>query len=223
MQRARSLPGVLYAEDFDLPEAAVVERVVAPDQADPVVLEPTFSLVDLQSASRRALEEGRSMERQELSIALEARRTDALCGIVDALRQARADCARIAATEASGLSRTVLAAVAAILPRLAASNGLPEAASLLELLLPALDGEPTLQIRTNPMLVEPLRNDLATVAVAGSVSVEWIAVETMEPGDICVKWQDGMMQRDTRALCAQVVAMLSRVGEQAVPNSEKAC
>ncbi|MCQ8279933.1 hypothetical protein NFI95_15935 [Acetobacteraceae bacterium KSS8] len=200
------------------PQTLAPNREPERPAAEPVVLEPTFSLVELQSAAQRAREEGRLEEREETAVGLEARRIDALSAISDVLRQSRADCSRIASASAADLSRAVLAAVSAVLPGLAASNALAETKDLLDLLLPALDGEPKLQIRLNPTLLEPLRNDLATLPMAGSTSIEWIGVETMEPGDISVKWQDGMMLRDTGALCAQVVAMVSSVREQNISS-----
>lgn len=224
MQGMRSLPGVLYAEDFDLPadapEIRTANREPARPVAEPVVLEPTFSLVELRSAAQHAREEGRLEEREEAAMGLEARKIDALSAISDALRQSRADCSRIAGAAAVDLSRAVLASVSAILPALAAENGLFEAKDLLRLLLPSMDDEPKLQIRVNPSLLEPLRNDLETIAMAGSAQIEWIAVEAMEPGDIGVKWQDGMMLRDTRALCAQVAAMVSGMRERTTPSAK---
>ncbi len=200
--------GVLYAEDFDLPEERRPPPASKPPQ--PVILEPTFSLTDLKHATERAIAEGRAQERVAAEQEREARKTDAITLIGALLQDAATENARIAEAGAAALARTVLAAVAAVLPALAASHALGEVSALVRLLLPAMEREPALEIRVNPALLDPLRNELATVAVPGSIRFEWIGVEAMQEGDVAVKWQDGMMLRDTSALCADILALLTR-------------
>ena len=214
------LSGVLYAEDFDLPEqghpsaCAFRSASPSPEPVDrspgdpPIALEPTFSLTDLQSATERAIAEGRSLEREALARDMAARRIEALGRIEAALRDGAARNATIAAA-AEATANAVLAAVGAILPHIAASNALCEVSALMTLLVPAMEREATLQIRANPAMIEPLRKDLATVAMASSIQLEWVAIESMTAGDVAVRWQDGMMIRDTRSLCAEIGALLA--------------
>jgi hypothetical protein len=215
------LSGVLYAEDFDLPEqahpsaSAFRSASPSPEPADrspgeaPIALEPTFSLTDLQSATERAIAEGRLLEREALARDMAARRVEVLGRIEAALRDGAARNATIAAAAAEATANAVLAAVGAILPHIAASNALCDLSALMTLLLPAMEREATLQIRANPALIEPLRKDLATVAMASSIQLEWVAIESMKAGDVAVRWQDGMMIRDTRSLCAEIGALLA--------------
>lgn len=206
------LSGVLYAEDFDLPE----DRPASPssDRADrshadmPIALEPTFSLTDLQNATERAIAEGRSLEREAVARDMASRTADALGRIGAALHDGAAQTAAIAAAAAEATANAVLAAVGAILPHIAASNALCELSALMALLLPAMECQATLQISANPAMIEPLRNALATVAMAASIRFEWLAIDSMEVGDVAVRWQDGMMIRDTRALCAAIGGLL---------------
>ena len=210
MMRSHSLSGVLYAEDFDAPEPASPPRAAQPMPvpAEPVVIEPTFSLTDLQRATERARQEERMAARQQAEQDAAVLRTQALVQLADAVAQSRSDAARIAAEAADATAQTLLATVAALLPVLSATHGQAEAAALLRLLLPAMANEPRLTVRAHPELVTSLRQETRTLLEAGNTVVEWIDSETMVPGDIAVRWQDGSMIRDTNALCAQVHALL---------------
>ena len=204
MMRSHSLTGVLYAEDFDAPEPVPAEPVVI----EPVVIEPTFSLTDLQRASERARQEERMAARQQAEQDAAVLRTQTLVQLADAVAQSRSEAARIAVEAAEAMVQTLLATVAALLPAASAAHGQAEAAALLRLLLPAMANEPRLTVRAHPALLASLRQETRTLLEAGNTVVEWIGSETMRPGDIAVRWQDGSMIRDTNALCAEVHALL---------------
>ncbi len=210
MMRSHSLSGVLYAEDFDAPEPVAAPRAAppAPVPPEPVVIEPTFSLTDLQRATERARQEERMAARQQAEQDAAVLRTQALVQLADAVAQSRSEAARIAAEAADATAQTLLAMVAALLPAFSAAHGQAEAAALLRLLLPAMANEPRLTVRAHPTLVASLRQETRTLLEAGNTVVEWIDSETMGPGDIVVRWQDGSMIRDTNALCAEVHALL---------------
>ncbi len=208
MMRSHSLSGVLYAEDFDAPEPVAAPRAAPPAPAEPVVIEPTFSLTDLQRATERARQEERMAARQQAEQDAAVLRTQALVQLADAVSQSRAEAARIAAEAAEATAQTLLATVAALLPALSAAHGQAEAAALLRLLLPAMANEPRLTVRAHPALVASLRQETGTLLEAGNTVVEWIGSETMPLGDIAVRWQDGCMIRDTNALWAEVHALL---------------
>lgn len=199
--------GVLYAEDFDAPEPApaAAAAALAPE---PVVIEPTFSLTDLNRAAERAQQEGRTLERREAELDAAARRTEALMRIADALSQTRSDTARIAAEAATATVETMLAMVATVLPTFARTHGQDEAGTLLRLLLPAMSHEPRLTIRVHPALIEGLRREMATLLEDSSAAVEWVGSDAMQPGDVTVRWENGTMVRDVRALCTRVAALV---------------
>lgn len=202
----RAFAGVLYAEDFDAPEPVVVPVPEPP--RPPIVIEPTFSLADLRRASDQAQEEGRVLERREAVVHENRRQADALVRIADALELARTELAGLAASAASATAETLFAMVGVVLPAFAAARGHDELQALLTLLLPAMQHEPRLTIRVQPSLLDGLREAAAPLLEDGPALVDWIAAETMLPGDITVRWQDGLMMRDTRALCAQVRALV---------------
>lgn len=212
MMRSQSLSGVLYAEDFDAPEPATAARAAPPSPvpvpAEPVVIEPTFSLTELQRATERARQEERMAARQQAEQDAAMLRTQALVQLADAVAQSRSEAARIAAEVAEAITQTLLATIAALLPAFSAAHGQAEAAALLRLLLPAMANEPRLTVRAHPALVAGLRQETRALLEAGNTVVEWIDSETMDPGDIAVRWQDGSMIRDTNALCAEVRALL---------------
>ena len=202
------LSGVLYAEDFDAPEPVSAPPAAPPVPAEPMVIEPTFSLTDLQRATERARQEERMAARQQAEQDAAVLRTQALVQLADAVAQSRSEAARIAAEAAEATVQVLLAAVAALLPALSAAHGQAEAAALLRLLLPAMANEPRLTVRAHPALAASLRQETKTLLEAGDTVVEWIGSETMLPGDISVRWQEGFMIRDTNALCAEVHTLL---------------
>ena len=214
------LSGVLYAEDFDMPEPTLTPSPAAPPVPEPIKLEPTFSLADLRHAAARAQEEGRALERHDTELNVAALKAEALGRIADALNQARADAGRIAADAAAATAETVLAAVAAVLPEFARSRGQDEAAALLRLLLPAMSHEPRLSIRAHPSMIEGLRQETAALLQDGPTAVDWLGSETLPPGDIGIRWRDGMMVRDVAALCAQVAALVMPGGARVNPTKE---
>ncbi|MGI4745131.1 MAG: hypothetical protein ACRYGI_14805 [Janthinobacterium lividum] len=200
--RHRSLSGVLYAEDFDAPVPAATAPPVPPSL--PVVVEPSFSLIDLRRATEKAEQEGRELERHEAELGMTARKADALVRVADALGTARKDLSRIAMEAAAATADTLLAMVAAVLPSFSATRGHDEVQALLRLLLPAMCHEPHLTVRVHPSLLEALREETIGLLDDGRAVVDWVGSNGMLPGDVSVRWQDGIMVRDTNALCTRV-------------------
>lgn len=206
--RPYSPSGVLYAEDFDTPEPTVAAAKAPVPQAEPIVVEPTFSLADLRRASERAQEEGRALARREAELEASLRKTDALAEIAALLQKTRDDLVGVALQSASATADTVLAMVASLLPAFARSQARNETAALLRLLLPAMSHEPNLTIRVHPSLIDDLRNDLSELLEDGQTSVSWVGSDNVLQGDLNVRWNGGMMTRDMTALCAQVAALV---------------
>lgn len=209
MVKYRPFSGVLYAEDFDAPEP-VIAREPVPVVSEPIVVEPTFSLADLHRAAERAQQEARAQERLEFEHRLATRQTDALARIADALEHAHTEAGRLAAVAATATADTLLAMVAAVLPAFAATRGADEARALLGELVPAMTHQPRLVIRAHPELVELLEPEMGAVRRDEQPAIEWLPVADMLPGDLAVRWQDGSMIRDTRALCARVQALVTQ-------------
>ncbi|WP_419727864.1 hypothetical protein [Lichenicola sp.] len=202
--RNHALSGVIYAEDFDMPVAAVAP----PLPVEPIVVEPTFSLTELRQATERAEQDGRELERHAVELGVSAIRADALVRVSDALNAGQSDRARVMADAATATAGVLLGMVAAVLPAFAASRGHDEARALLGLLLPTMSHEPRLTIRAHPTLLEGLREDMTTILEDSPVMVDWIGSNSMQPGDISIRWQDGMLMRDTQALCTQVQELI---------------
>ena len=196
------MSGVLYAEDFDAPVPAEIALPVPPPP--PVVVEPSFSLIDLRHATEKAEREGRELERHDAELGMTARKADALVRVADALVTARKDLSRIATEAAAATADTLLAMVAAVLPSFSASHGHDEVQALLRLLLPAMCHEPRLTVRVHPSLLEALQEDATGLLDDGHAVIDWVGSNSMLPGDVSVRWQDGIMVRDTNALCTRV-------------------
>ena len=206
--RSHSSAGVLYVEDFDEPQPIIGVAKPSAPPAEPIVVEPTFSLADLRHAAERAQEEGRALAHHEAELAATALRTAALSDISSALQRSRNDLEALARRSASATASTLLAMMASLLPAFARLQARDETAALLRLLLPAMSHEPDLTIRVHPTLADGLRQDLAALLADGQTNVSWITSDSMEPGDVSVRWNGGTMVRDTTALCAQIAALV---------------
>ncbi|MCQ8239236.1 hypothetical protein [Rhizosaccharibacter radicis] len=214
--RASSVAGVLYAEDFDEPDADLVQRnrltsrgaspaEIAPPPAPVVAIEPTFSLSELQMAAERGREEGRVLQRQEAEAAQDRRRIALLEQLNEAVQASRDGARRLVEARAAAATDAVLTMLAAALPAACAHHGLAENRAVLEAILPGLRGEPEIVVRVHPSSAEEMRallDDLAEELETGTLSVS--PSPRLLPGDLRVSWRQGQAVRDTAAICRAV-------------------
>ena len=204
--------GVIYAEDFDDPALPDADADAAPSAAEPDVIEPSFTLADLEATRAAALAEGAAAERGRLAAEDAAARSRALDALAAALASAT-EAARVATEEiAEGLARAVLSLVAAGLPALCAHHGEHEVRALLQNLLPTLGVEPRITVRLNPHLLEAVRADLTGLDPEIAAAVQLVPTDTMPPGDVRVSWEGGACQRSAAAACAAVREVLAPLG-----------
>ncbi len=202
---------LLYAEDFDdLP--ALPASAPEPPHPEPEMIEPTFTLAELEAARAAGQEDGAAAERARLAAEDATARSRALDALATALADA-ADAARIVMeTAADGLAQAVLSLVAAGLPALCVRHGEREARALVQHLLPTLGAEPRITIRVNPSLLNDVRTDLAGLDPEIAAAVQLVASDAMPPGDVRVSWESGMCQRSAAAACAAVREALAPLG-----------
>ncbi|MDE2517326.1 MAG: hypothetical protein KGL12_14960, partial [Rhodospirillales bacterium] len=136
----------------------------------------------------------------------------ALDAVTEALRRA-ADAGReLAELRAGQLAAWLGEALAAALPALCARHGAAEMQAVIGAVLPALIGEPEIEIAVatdaQPAVVRALTGLDPRIAARVRVT----PAEAMASGDLRIHWQDGMAMRDGAALCAAVLDILAPSG-----------
>jgi flagellar assembly protein FliH len=189
---APTVPGILYAEDFDCPP------VIKEPPTPPPPPEPVFSAADLEAARASGHQEGFSAAKTDA----EALRADlhvaALQSLADAMAATRKEAAEIAEQRAQALSGAVMAVLSAALPKVTEAHARAELTAVLEALLPGLQAEPVLRVRVHPDLEECVRAVWKTLSQdepAGELQLT--ADPQMMRGDIRLSWADGRAARNT--------------------------
>jgi flagellar biosynthesis/type III secretory pathway protein FliH len=202
--------GILFAEDFGdaAPDDASIEEI-APDHAEPEIIEPMFSEAELDAACQAARDAGAEEGRRQAEQASQQKIATALASIAEKLTDARHAVADMAAANAEHLARTVLAALSAALPRLCARHGAAEIQALVGILLPSLDEEPAVVIRVQPDMRADLQEYVGRIAPGKSGSIAVLADEALSHGDVRVEWRYGQARRDTRAILSEISAALN--------------
>ena len=198
--------GILYAEDFDDP--------APPGNAEPEpeVVEPSFTLAELDAARAAARADGIASERARLGAETDAARARALDALTAALAEAGEVARAVAEDAADGLAQAVLSVVAAGLPALCAQHGEGEVRALLGTLLPTLAVEPRITVRLSPHLLDPVRADLAALDPDIAAAVQLVPTDAVPLGDVRVSWDGGSLQRSAAAACAAVREALAPLG-----------
>ena len=188
--------GVLFVEDFD-------ELAPRADE-HPEIIAPVYRAEDVEDAR----EEGRIAGAEEARADHDAIQTAlcnaALAAIGDGLASARADAAMVAEARAAEIGGAMLALLGAALPAATARLAPQEVAALLTALLPPLAHTPNVTLRVHPCVFAGLSAHLA-----GFAGVTAHEDDTLAPGDVVLKWQDGEARRDWASLWAQLSVALT--------------
>ncbi len=200
---ARPLGGILYAEDFDAPEA--------PPPAAPAP-EPTHSAIELADARELGRAEGWRAARAAAEAQVEAQRAAVLHAIAAALSGSRDAAEAFAVDAAESVARTALSLLAAALPATCARHGERELRALALAVLPALETEPRIVIRANPLSLHGLSETVARLDPELAARVHLLPGEALAADEARITWQDGRAVRDRRAVQAAIEAVLAPLG-----------
>ncbi len=203
--------GVLFAEDFDLPEREPDGHRAdgcEPEAGEPEVIAPVFDPAQMAAAKAASFDEGWAAGRAALLAEDTARLRQAvetLSGELDAAGQAARS---IGEQAAEAVARLLLAALGVVMPALCASYGDAEANAVARIVLPALSGEPEIVIRAHPRTAPGLLAAIARIDPDLAARVRLTPTDAMAPGDLRIAWQDGLAVRDGAALWREVAAIL---------------
>jgi hypothetical protein len=194
--------GTLFAEDFDLPEAA----------PEPETIEPVFSAGELTAAREAAWHEGHAAGLHEAATADAAATRQAIAQIATQLRTECAAGAAKAEQQAEAIAQLLLDGLAATFPALSARYGDAEVRAIVRTILPALTHEPAITIRAHPRTAAAVVREIGGLDPDLKTRVQTIPCEDMPTGDVRIAWRNGSAVRDATALWRQVADVLGPAG-----------
>lgn len=196
--------GVLYAEDFDAPDAE--------PEPEPKPVEPKFTLADLEAAQAAACCEAVLAARAAWEAGASNLRTQLLERVAASVTAAQ-DGARLLAEEvAAETAKAVLTVLAGLLPHFCRLHGSAEVRALLRNLLPQLTQQPRITIRVHPAALDGVREDLRELDGDVSANVTLMTLDTLGRGDARVGWTNGALRRDGNAIISALSAGLVQLG-----------
>ncbi len=203
----RGMPpgGVLFEEDFDLPPAP-------PAPPEPEIIEPVYSVADLQEARTEAWREGHdaAMAEAETTARTEARQT--LTRIAERLEATQAEAADLVERSAETIARLLMDGFAAAFPDLSRKHGAAELRAIIRTILPALHQELAVTVRIDGNAVQVVRDEIERLDPDLLPKIEVQASNAVLPGDIRIAWRNGAAIRDTTTLWEEITAILSPAG-----------
>jgi hypothetical protein len=195
--------GELFAEDFDDPK---------PDPAEPKIVEPVFSLAEIEAARAEAWRAGQDAERQsQAHHDAEATRA-ALAAIALQLDIASAEAEATVRTEAAAAVGLLLDALGVAFPGLRARFGPDETEALLRAVLPTLRAEPRATLRLPPHLQPRLSAVIATADPELSARLSFIPDPALAPDELHVSWHAGEARRDVAGAWSRIEDVLGQAG-----------
>jgi len=196
-------PGIiLFDEDFDLP----------PPSREPEVIEPVYSVNELNAAREEAARDSREQALTEADTSARTMASRALASISEQLETARAEAAAIAEQSSEAIARLVMSCFATAFPALCARHGQPELAALLREILPALHREPAITVRISPHVAAALATDVHALDADLAKRVRLIPTDAVAPGDARITWEHGAATRDAASLWRQIENVLAPAG-----------
>ena len=213
---ARSIPGVLFIEDFDdttpvarsapLAQAQDVEPVVP---AEPT--EPGLSRHDLEDLRATAREEGFAAGYAAAEGGLVAERLAAIRKLENALPTMSEQMATIVHRDIELVANAALSLLAECLPALCERHGADETRAAFRSILESVIDEPELTVVVCPDILEIVKDELAAFAnPVGRMNI--VANPSLLAGDLRVSWEHGSASRDTGQLRRLLLERLDGLG-----------
>ncbi len=214
----RSIPGVLFIEDFDEVEAdqpsspsAVIDGTVGREVAETTAL--TVAMVSQEEVERlrsSAFAEGLAEGIRSAETGLASQRVAILQRLDDLMAHAADDMRATVQRDTELIAKTALSLLVECFPAFCARVGGGETLKLLRSLLPSVVDEPKLTVTVCESLAEVVREELATLGERNPQIV--VRTGDLLPGDLRLTWQSGMACRDVRLLRSQMLSRLSDFG-----------
>jgi hypothetical protein len=196
-------PGIiLFDEDFDLP----------PPSREPEVIEPVYSIGELNAAREAAAKDSRERALAEADASARMMASRALIAISDQHEAPRAEAVSIAEQSSEAIARLLMSCFATAFPALCARHGQHELTALLREILPALHREPNITVRISPRISAELATEVHALDAELAKRVRLLPTDALSPGDARIDWENGAATRDAASLWRQIENILAPAG-----------
>jgi flagellar biosynthesis/type III secretory pathway protein FliH len=196
---------VLFAEDFDLPPDS-------DNPPEPEVIEPTFSLAEVEAARAQGAQAAREATSAEATAADHAIVRQTVTAIAEQLTAAHNELLDLAEQSAAAIARLLLGSLGAVMPEFAARHGEAELQAIIRIVLPGLFKEPAVTLRINPQHCTTVAREIERLDPDLAARLQIVPSETIPAGDARVGWRNGGATRDAAGLWTQVAATLALSG-----------
>lgn len=194
--------GILYIEDFDAYPSP------PPPPPPPAVMHPTFTQEDIEAARLLGYKDGMEAAASDRDAVRAQLATAALSAIGDALAAAHGQAVAASQVMAGELAATIVGLLAAALPAAAEASAGREITALMDMLLPPLVREPSLEVRVHPAVLEEVSESLRQGWPELAPRLQMIADVTLDTADVALTWQHGEARRDMQTLWRDLRAIL---------------
>lgn len=160
----------------------------------------------LEAARQEGFREGEQAGRLAAEAAREASVAATVAAIAAALEDSAASAAAVMEGAADALAQAILTALTTALPSLAGRFGAAEAVQFAEAILPGVAEDLRLDIVVAPDIVE-----LVAARFAGETRVAVAADASLAPGDVRLRWRDGLAERRAAGAVKAVLRTLEAI------------
>jgi flagellar assembly protein FliH len=176
---------------------------------EPEVIEPTFSLAEVEAARAEGIEEGRRAAAADAQEADHAAIRQTLNALATQLAGAKDMLEERAEQSATAIAQLLLHCMGAVMPRLSERYGEAELKSLVRAILPGLFQEPAATVRLNPRHAAAISDEIEQFDPDMAARIRVLPTAAIPPGDLRIAWSNGGATRNGAALWAQVLETLA--------------
>lgn len=207
---ARSIPGVLFIEDFDLVDDGE-SRPAAGEIASKAEMAPAGpDPVDVAAIRTESFQEGFETGKKMIEEGMLTVRNDLLSKIEDQLRRTHDEMITTSESGMAAIAETVFTLLLQLFPAFCRSHGENEMRTALREMLPDLPNETRLTVCVHPSLIDAARDECSRIRTVVTPVVE--ARDNMMPGDIELAWQNGTLMRDMAKVSRSIIQSLNKIG-----------
>ena len=207
---ARSIPGVLFVEDFDAAETSQFHPSVRETSRDDSREQSVAAEIDVQGLQSQSFQEGFEAGKRTAEDSLLSDRNKLLGRIEDHLDRAcetvRLDCE----TGMVAVAESVFAMLHQLFPAFCQIHGENEMRAVLRSTLTGLVEEIDVLVVVHPSLSAAAREECGRLKRGVQATIE--VRDDLMPGDVEVSWRHGMMARNVGKVTDSVAAALVGMG-----------
>lgn len=188
---AAPIRGILFAEDFDLPEVSgsTTDALEIVD-LEPEHIDPQFNSADLEAARIEAFAAGQAAALTSAETLRKESINATLAAIAQRLSEDRETAANLAESTLNSLGHSIFACLITLLPATCARHDANEIGSLIQQSFVGMVAESMLRVSVAPDAIEDIRTALAGIEGGLLSCVNLVPQPGLDSGDARITWSD---------------------------------